>query len=89
MPPDVLCSEVMKCHLASGRVWAELVIVITMVMIVGVSDNNDRGSITARCRIFFLRHRSQTDSRAHSASYPMGTEGSFPGVTWLGREANH
>jgi hypothetical protein len=29
-------------------------------------------------RNFSLRHRVQTGSEAHSASYPMGTGGSFP-----------
>jgi hypothetical protein len=28
--------------------------------------------------ICFLRHRFQTGSAAHQASYPMGTGGSFP-----------
>jgi hypothetical protein len=28
---------------------------------------------------FSLHHRVQTGSGAHSASYPMGTNGSFPG----------
>jgi hypothetical protein len=28
---------------------------------------------------FFLHHRVQNSSGAHSASYPMGTGGSFPG----------
>jgi hypothetical protein len=39
--------------------------------------------------IFSLRHRVQTGSRAHPASYPMGTGGSFPGEKWPGREAVH
>jgi len=29
---------------------------------------------------FFLRHRVQTDSGAHPASYPMSIGGSFPEV---------
>jgi len=28
---------------------------------------------------FFLRHRVQTGSEAHAASYPMSTVGSYPG----------
>jgi hypothetical protein len=28
---------------------------------------------------FSLHHRIQNDSRAHPASYPVGTRGSFPG----------
>jgi hypothetical protein len=38
---------------------------------------------------FSLRHRLQTDSGAHSASYPVGTTCSFPGVKWPGLEADH
>jgi hypothetical protein len=33
---------------------------------------------------FFLRHRVQTGSRVHPASYPMGTRGSFTGVKATG-----
>jgi hypothetical protein len=29
--------------------------------------------------IFLFRHRVQTSSGAHPASYPMGTEGFYPG----------
>jgi hypothetical protein len=32
---------------------------------------------------FFLLHSVQTGSEAHPASYPMGSEGSFPGVLKL------
>jgi hypothetical protein len=38
---------------------------------------------------FSLLHIVQTGSGAHSASYPMGNGGSFPGVKWQGREADH
>jgi hypothetical protein len=38
---------------------------------------------------FPLHHRVQTGSGAHPASYPMCTGGSFPGVKWPGREADH
>jgi hypothetical protein len=34
-------------------------------------------------------HVVQTGSRANSASYPMGTGDSFPGVKRPGREADH
>jgi len=37
---------------------------------------------------FSLRHRVQTGSGAHVASYPMGTWGSFPGRKAAGAEAN-
>jgi hypothetical protein len=36
-----------------------------------------------------LHHRVQNGSGAHSASYPMGTSGSFPGGKSAGREAEH
>jgi hypothetical protein len=38
---------------------------------------------------FSLLHRIETGYRAHPASYPMGTWGSFPGVMGPGREAEH
>jgi hypothetical protein len=39
--------------------------------------------------MFYSRHRFQTGSGAHPASYPMCTGGSFPGVNRPGREAYH
>jgi hypothetical protein len=33
---------------------------------------------------FFLLHSFQTGSGAHSASYPMGIGGNFPGLKWPG-----
>jgi hypothetical protein len=38
---------------------------------------------------FFLRHRVRTCSGTHPASYPMGTESSFPAGKAAGREADH
>jgi hypothetical protein len=38
---------------------------------------------------FSLHHRVQNGSGAHPASYPVDTRGSFPGVKWPGREADH
>jgi hypothetical protein len=38
---------------------------------------------------FSLYHRVQNGFAAHTASYPMGTRGSFPGVKRPGREADH
>jgi hypothetical protein len=38
---------------------------------------------------FSLRHFIQTGSGAHTASYPMGTRGSFPEGKAAGREADH
>jgi len=40
---------------------------------------DDRGSIRGKEWDSPLHHRIQTDSGAHPASYPMGTEGSFAG----------
>jgi hypothetical protein len=34
-------------------------------------------------------HRVQNGSGAHAVSYPVGTRGSFRGVKWPGREADH
>jgi hypothetical protein len=39
---------------------------------------DDRGWISCRRRYFSLRHRIQTGSGVHLASYPMGTGGYFP-----------
>jgi len=39
--------------------------------------------------IFSLPHRVQTSYGAHSTSYPVVTGGSFPGIMWPGREADH
>jgi hypothetical protein len=38
---------------------------------------------------FSLRHRVQTGSGAHPASYPVGTKGPLLGVKRPGREADH
>jgi hypothetical protein len=38
---------------------------------------------------FPFLHRVQTGSGAHPASYPVGARGSFPGLGWPGREADH
>jgi hypothetical protein len=38
---------------------------------------------------FSLHHRVQNGSGAHSASYPVGTRVSSPGVKQPGREADH
>jgi len=39
--------------------------------------------------IFSLCHHIQTGFGAHPASCPMDTGDSFPGVKWLGCEADH
>jgi len=38
---------------------------------------------------FSLHHRIQNGSGTHTASYPTGTRGSFPGGKASGREADH
>jgi hypothetical protein len=44
------------------------------------ASEDDRGSIPGgRAGNISLRHRVQTSSGAHTASYPMGTRGTFPG----------
>jgi hypothetical protein len=50
---------------------------------------DDRGSITVGDWDFPLRHHVQTGSGAHPASYPVDTEGSFPGVKRPGCESDH
>jgi hypothetical protein len=40
---------------------------------------DDRGSIPDRIGNFSLRHRVQYGFGAQPASYPIGTEGSYPG----------
>jgi hypothetical protein len=44
--------------------------------------------LPAKTGNFSLRHRVQTGSGVHPASYPMGTRGSFPGDK-AEREADH
>jgi hypothetical protein len=39
--------------------------------------------------IQLLHHRVQPGPEAHTASYPVGTRGSFLGLKGLGREADH
>jgi hypothetical protein len=53
---------------------------------------DDRGSMIrfpAGAGNFSLHHRVQNGSGAQLAFYPMGTRGSFLGVKWPGREADH
>jgi hypothetical protein len=45
----------------------------------GLDDGGFRVRFPARAGNFFLHHRVQNGSGAHSASYPMGTRGSIPG----------
>jgi hypothetical protein len=45
----------------------------------GLDDRGSRVRFPAGAGNFCLYHRVQNGSGAHSASYPMGTRGSFPG----------
>jgi hypothetical protein len=45
----------------------------------GLDDRGSRVRLPAGSGNFSLRHRVQNCSRAHPASYPVGTTGSFPG----------
>jgi hypothetical protein len=44
----------------------------------GLDNRGSRVRFPARVGNFSLHHRIQNGSRAHPASYPMGTTGSFP-----------
>jgi hypothetical protein len=45
----------------------------------GLDDLSSRDRFPAGAGNFSLHHRVQNGSGAHTASYPMGTRGSFPG----------
>jgi hypothetical protein len=47
---------------------------------------DDRSSIPGRSRDFSVRHRVQTGSGAHPASFARGTGSSYPGVKRSRRE---
>jgi hypothetical protein len=55
----------------------------------GLADRMIGVRFPARTRNSSLRHHVQTGCGAHPASYPMDIGGSFPGVKWPGREADH
>jgi hypothetical protein len=55
----------------------------------GLDDRYSGVRFPAGAGNFSLNHRVQKGSGAQPASYPMGTRGSFPGVKWLRREADH
>jgi hypothetical protein len=54
-----------------------------------IDDRGSRVRFPAGAGNFSLHDRVQNGSGAHTASYPMGTRGSFSGVKWPGREADH
>jgi hypothetical protein len=55
----------------------------------GLDDRYSRVGLPAGAGNFSLHHRVQNGSGADSASYPMGNDGSFPGVNRPGRESDH
>jgi hypothetical protein len=55
----------------------------------GLDDRGSRVRFPAGAANFSLHHRAQNDSRAHPASYPMGTRTISLGVKRPGREADH
>jgi hypothetical protein len=54
-----------------------------------VDRRGGQNSNPSTVKNFLFSTSSKTGSKARSASYPMGTEGFFPGVKLLGREADH
>jgi hypothetical protein len=48
-----------------------------------------RSSSPGKGKTFLTPHVVQTGSGAHSASYPMGTGGFYPGIKQPGSEADH
>jgi hypothetical protein len=55
----------------------------------GLDDRTIGVRFPAGAGNFYLRHRVQTGSGAHPTFYPIGTSGSFLGLKWPGREADH
>jgi hypothetical protein len=55
----------------------------------GLDDRGSRVRFPAWAENFSLHHHVQNGFGAHPDSYPMGTVGSFSGVKWPGREADH
>jgi hypothetical protein len=55
----------------------------------GLDDWGSRVRFPVGAGNFSLHHCVQNGSGAHPASYAMGTRGSFPGVKWPAREADH
>jgi hypothetical protein len=55
----------------------------------GLDDWGSRVRFPAGAGNFSLHHRVQNGAGSHTASYPMGTSSSFPGIKRPGREADH
>jgi hypothetical protein len=54
-------------------------VTVGIVLGYGLDDRGSRVRFPTGAGNFSLHHRVQNGSRAHSASYPMGNRGSFPG----------
>jgi hypothetical protein len=57
---------------------------VSIVTGYGLDDRGSRVRFPAEAGNFSLHHRVQIGSGAHSASFPMGKGGSFPGGTAAG-----
>jgi hypothetical protein len=55
----------------------------------GMDDQGGGSSSPGNVNTFSLFHIVQTGSGVHPTSYPMCTEGSFPGLKRQGRETDH
>jgi hypothetical protein len=55
----------------------------------GLDNHGSRVQFLAGAGNFSPHHCVQNRSGAHPVSSPVGIRGSFPGVKWLGREADH
>jgi hypothetical protein len=57
---------------------------VSIVLGYGLDDQGSRVRFPAGARNFSLHHCVHNGSGAHTASYPMGTNGSFPGGKMAG-----
>jgi hypothetical protein len=62
------------------NIWYWVFYITRTVLGYGLDDQDSRVRFPAGVGNFSLHHRIQNGSGAHPPSYPMGTEGSFPGV---------
>jgi hypothetical protein len=67
--------------------WAEQMKTNSYGIVKAVERKNSQFPVGART--FSLLHNVQTSSRAHTATYIMGTRHCFTRVKWPGREADH
>jgi hypothetical protein len=72
----VLSSNNVSKRKCKGKVKA---VIIGIALGYGLDDRDPRVRFPAEAGNISLYHRVQKGSRAHPASYPMGTRGSFPG----------